>query len=87
VPLVEFRKVVSSWMLYAGWGLASGVLLAIACYLHPYVFAFAAIGAAWLSGLFALVSLIFARNRLPWAAAGAIPTAVSFAILGTYKWA
>ena len=84
---MSFQKVVSSWLLYVGWGLVSGVLLAIACYMHPYVFAFAAIGAAWLSGLFALVSLIFARRQFLWAVAGAIPTAVSFAILGTYKWA
>ena len=84
---MTFQKIASSWMLYAGWGLVSGVLLAIARSLDPYVLAFAALGAAWLSGLLALVSLIFARKQLLWALAGAIPTAVSFAILGTYKWA
>lgn len=72
---------------YLSWMLLSSVLLAVACFIDPYVFAFTAYGTAWLSGGIVLAALIAARSRLLWAITSVIPTAISFALLSTYKWA
>ena len=53
----------------------------------PYIFGFTAFGAAAVSGGFVLVSLFLRKNQFPWALLAGIPTALSFWLLSTYKWA
>lgn len=70
-----------------GWGVISGVGLVAASFIDPYIFGLAAFTAAGLSGLLALFALLLARAQLLWATASALPTALSFVVLSTYKWA
>lgn len=87
VALVSIRDQLAERKLYLSWTGGSSVLLAVSGLLDPYVFAFTALGAAWLSGVLMLGALVWGRRQLPWAVAGAIPTAVSFLALSGYKWA
>lgn len=73
--------------LYWAWGLVSAGGLAAAAYVDPYVLGFAAFGAAAISGLVGLGAAALSWRRLPWAAVAAVPTAVAFQVLSTYKWA
>lgn len=72
---------------YLGWGALSAVGLAVACYIDPWVFAFAALGALWICGALGLLALLLAPRMLGWALLAAVPTAVSIVVLGTYRWA
>jgi len=73
--------------LYWAWGIVSASALAAAAYVDPYVFGFAAFGAAAISGLLALGAAALSWRKLPWAALAAVPTVVAFQVLSTYKWA
>ena len=74
-------------MPYLAWTLISLVLLLLTRPIDPYVFGFTAIGAAWISGALLLAALLFGWRQLGWAVLAAGPTALAFALLGTYKWA
>jgi hypothetical protein len=82
----KLRAFVASRGLYACWAIVSAAALEIARRTDPYVFAHAAFIAAFLSGVVALLALLFARHRLLWALLAAAPTAVSFWLLSAYKW-
>ena len=81
------RAVFASRWLYVVWCLASAVALAVASYVDPYIFGLSAFVAAALSGLIALGAAVLNWRRLPWALVAALPTALAFLRLSTYKWA
>ena len=73
--------------LYVAWCLASAAALAVASYVDPYIFGLAAFVAAALSGLIVLGAGVLNWRSLPWALVAALPTALAFLRLSTYKWA
>ena len=73
--------------LYVVWCLASATALAVTAYVDPHIFGLSAFVAAALSGLIALGAAVLNWRSLPWALAAAIPTALAFLRLSTYKWA
>ena len=81
------KAIFASQWLYVGWGLASAGLLTVAAYIDPYVFGLSAFVAAALSGLLVLGAAVLNRRSLVWALVAAIPTALAFWRLSTYKWA
>jgi hypothetical protein len=89
VPALALRAkaVFASRWLYAGWGLASAALLAVAAYVDPHIFGFSAFGAAALSGLLVLGAAVLDWRSLVWALLAATPTVLAFWRLSTYKWA
>lgn len=85
--MLTLRSAISSRTLYLVWAAISALALATTSLVDPYVFALAAFVSAGLTAIICLASILVARRRLPWAAASAIPTAVSFVVLSTYSWA
>lgn len=84
---VKVRALFSNRLLYLGWAVVSAAGLAIAAYIHPHVFGFCALGAAFLSGLLVLGAAILSWRNLVWAAVAAIPTVLAIQLLSTYQWA
>lgn len=84
---MNWRARLASPVPYLAWGGASALGLGLACWIDPWVFAFAALGAMWVCGGLALAALLFAPRALGWALVAALPTAVAVVVLGTYRWA
>jgi hypothetical protein len=69
------------------WAAVSASLLALAWLIDPYVLALASCGTAAVSGALALAALVASPRLLPWALAGALPSAAAILLIFTYKWA
>jgi hypothetical protein len=72
---------------YISWVLISGFLLSAGYLMDPYLFAYMALGAAWVSGAIVVCALIFARKKLLWAIISGLPAALSLMLLSTFNWA
>jgi len=85
--MMRTTRIFSGSIVYVAWLLMSCVILFISWSIDPYVYGFAAYGTMFISiGLF-VVSLFFGIRPILLAALAALPTAISFAILSTYRWA
>lgn len=72
---------------YIAWLIASAILLAVACFLDPYIFGFTAFASAGLSLLAAVLSAFSGWRTFLWGVFSTIPTVVAFVVLSTYSWA
>jgi hypothetical protein len=81
------KALFSNRRFYLAWSLVSAAGLPVARYVDPYVFGFAAFGAAFLSGFLILGAVVLNGRLWPWAVLSAIPTVWAFMLLSTYKWA
>lgn len=81
------RRTLSKPAPYLLWGVLSGMALLVARFVDPYIFGLSAFIAAALSGAVGVAALFVGVRQFLWALASAIPTALSFALLSTYKWA
>jgi hypothetical protein len=70
---------------YALWLGISASGLGVACALDPYVFGFAAFGAAGVSIALLAIAPWFGTRSLLWALTAALPTLAAFALLSTYR--
>ena len=84
---MKARTIFSSRLLYLVWALGSGVALAIASHVDPYLFGLAAFCAAFVSGLLVLGAALLSWRSLAWVVMAAIPMASAFLLLSSYKWA
>jgi hypothetical protein len=83
---MKFSVFAKRWP-YISWTLISGFLLGAGYFLDPYIFAYMALGGAWVSGALVVCSLIFAHKKLLWAIISGVPAALSLMLLSTFNWA
>ena len=77
----------SSHTPYLAWLVFSGAVLGSAWAADPYLFGFAAFGAAAISAILVVLSMVSGWRSFAWGIAGAVPTGIALILLSTVRWA